>query len=307
MPVNVSPDYVKEEKGYVESMNDEDRIYFLERMMKTMPGHKGAEAMRANLRTRYKKLKEKIAAVKKTKSSSGGKQNIIKKEDMQCVLAGFPNTGKSSLFKLLTGKETLISDLPFSTAIPEVAMMQYEDVKMQVIDSPPFPNEDKSLINTADTLLILLENLSQLEETKKLLPRAVGKRIYLVTKTDLLSEPEKRKLEANIKSKYKHDTIISFSTFEHSPQELNELKKRIFKTFPIIRIYLKEPKKEPGKIPMILRENATVANAADKILKGMSKKIKKTNIWGPSSKFPGQLVGLEHKLKDKDVVEFQTI
>ena len=306
MPVNVSPDYVKEEKGYVESMNDEDRIYFLERMMKTMPGHKGAEAMRANLRTRYKKLKEKIEAVKKTKSS-GGKQNIIRKEDMQCVIAGFPNTGKSSLFKLLTGKETIISNLPFSTTIPEVAMMPFEDVKIQVIDSPPFPNEDKSLINTADTLLILIESLPQIEEAKRFLIRSIGKKIFIFAKTDLLSEQEKRKLEANIKSKYKHDTIILFSTFQHSPQELNELKKRIFKTFPIIRIYLKEPKKEPGKMPMILRENATVANVADKILKGMSKKIKKTNIWGPSSKFPGQLVGLEHRLKDKDIVEFQTI
>lgn len=306
MPVNVSPDYVKEEKGYVEAMNDEDRLYFLERMMKTMPGHKGAEAMRANLRTRYKKLKEKMEAVKKTKSS-GGKQNIIRKEEMQCVIAGFPNVGKSSLFKLLTGKETIISELPFSTTIPEVAMMPYEDVKIQVIDSPPFPNEDKSLINTADTLLILIENLSQLEDAKRFLPRAIGKKIYLIPKIDLLSEVEKRKLEANIKSKYKHDTIVLFSTFQHSPQELNDLKKRIFKTFPIIRIYLKEPKKEPGKIPMILRENATVAEVADKILKGMSKKIKKTHIWGPSSKFLGQLVGLEHRLKDKDVVEFQTI
>jgi hypothetical protein len=274
--------------------------------MKTMPGHKGAEAMRANLRTRYKKLKEKMAAVKKTKSS-GGKQNVIKKEDLQCVIAGFPNTGKSSLFKTLTGKETFISDIPYSTAIPEVAMMPYEDVKMQVIDSPPFPNEDKSLINTADTLLLVVENLSQIEESKKFLLRAQGKKIYILNKTDLLSEQERRKLEANIKSKYKHDTIILFSTVQHSPQELNELKKRIFKTFTIIRIYLKEPKKEPGKIPMILRENATIANVADKILKGMSKKIKKTNIWGPSSKFPGQMVGLEHKLKDKDVVEFQTI
>lgn len=306
MPVNVSPEYAQAEKKFLDAQNDEDRLFFLEEMIRQAPAHKGGEALRANLRTRYKKLKEKMETIKKTKSS-GAKQNVIRKEDMQCVIVGYPNTGKSTLFNLLTGKETLISDIPFSTRNPEVAMMDYEDVKIQVIDSPPFPNEEKSLINTADTILILIDNLPQIEETKKFLMRSVGKKIFIYPKLDLLSEQEKRKLEATIKSKYKQDNILLFSTLNHSPQELSELKKIIFKTFPIIRIYLKEPKKESGKIPMILRENATVANVADKILKGMSKKIKKTHIWGPSSKFPGQMVGLEHKLKDKDIVEFQTI
>ena len=57
---------------------------------------------------------------------------------------------------------------------------------------------------------------------------------------------------------------------------------------------------------MIVNENTTVSGAAEKILKGMSKIIKKTKVWGPSSKFGGQQVGLNHILKDKDILEFQT-
>jgi ribosome-interacting GTPase 1 len=34
--------------------------------------------------------------------------------------------------------------------------------------------------------------------------------------------------------------------------------------------------------------------------------VVKTKIWGPSSKYSGQTVGLKHKLKDLDVVEFRT-
>ena len=41
-------------------------------------------------------------------------------------------------------------------------------------------------------------------------------------------------------------------------------------------------------------------------LKGMSEKIKRARIWGPSSKFGGQVIGLDHVLKDKDIIEFQT-
>ena len=53
-------------------------------------------------------------------------------------------------------------------------------------------------------------------------------------------------------------------------------------------------------------KNAIVKDVAEKILKGFSNKVVETKIWGPSSKFPGQKVGLNHKLIDLDVVEFKT-
>ena len=133
-----------------------------------------------------------------------------------------------------------------------------------------------------------------------------AKKLYVFTKSDLLNEQEKRRLEATLKSKYKKIDCTIFSNKEHVRTEVYELKNKIFKTFPIIRVYTKEPKKESTGIPMILDHGATAKDIAEKIIKGMSKKIRKTRIWGPSSKFPGQMVGLEHVLKDKDTVEFQT-
>ena len=55
-----------------------------------------------------------------------------------------------------------------------------------------------------------------------------------------------------------------------------------------------------------MKPGATVKDVAEKILHGFSKNIKETRIWGPSSKFSGQKVGLNHKLKDLDTVEFKT-
>jgi uncharacterized protein len=57
---------------------------------------------------------------------------------------------------------------------------------------------------------------------------------------------------------------------------------------------------------MIIKKDSTFKDATEKILKGISKKIKRARIWGPSSKFGGQVIGLEHVLKDKDIIEFQT-
>ena len=63
---------------------------------------------------------------------------------------------------------------------------------------------------------------------------------------------------------------------------------------------------EKSSRPIILLTESSVRNVAEKILKGFSSKIKETRIWGPSSKYPGQVVGLAHKMKDLDVVEFKT-
>ena len=47
-------------------------------------------------------------------------------------------------------------------------------------------------------------------------------------------------------------------------------------------------------------------DVAEKILHGFSNKVKETKIWGPSSKFSGQIVSFRHVLKDMDIVEFKT-
>ena len=299
---NQSPFYQKAEQEFHEATTDEERIACLEIMMKEVPKHKSSENMRKNLTNRYKKLKANI--VKQKKSGKGG-QAGIKKADMQCVLAGFPNVGKSTIFKTLTKQKTKISPHPFTTYQPQLGTFHFEDAPIQIIDIQSFPNHDKSLINSADTLLFVVDNLDQIKKAEKYIYRTKAKIILIYNKEDTLAEKEKRKIDATLKSKYKKFNYIFFSN-KPSKAKSDELKKKIFETFPIIRVYTKEPKKAASKEPMILKQNSTFKEATEKILKGISGKIKRARIWGPSSKFGGQVIGLEHILKDKDTIEFQT-
>jgi len=109
---NQSPFYQKAEQEYQEATSDEERIACLEIMMKEVPKHKSSENMRKNLTNRYKKLKANIA--KQKKSGKGGHAGI-KRADMQVVLAGFTNSGKSTLFYTLTNMNTRISEHQFTT------------------------------------------------------------------------------------------------------------------------------------------------------------------------------------------------
>lgn len=304
-PVNAHPEYVYAEKKFNSAETDEERVEALEEMIRYLPSHKGAETLRAQIKTRYKKLKQKLAKEQKKAKARGKQQQGIRKLDMQAVLIGLTNTGKSSLFKLLTGKDVKIASYGFTTTATEQGILNYEGVQIQLIDTPPIGSEsfDKGIANTADTLIILIEKIHELSELKEFLKKAKAKQIIVFNKSDQYDSATKRKITENLKSKKHNFILVSTKTDEG----INDLKEKIFKSFNKIRIYTKEPnKKEHDSEPMILPPKSTIKEAARKTLHGKANDITKTKIWGPSSKFGGQIVGEKHILKDKDIIEFTT-
>ena len=302
---NQSPAYQKAQGKFLSAQTLEEKIAALEEMIKECPKHKSSENMLANLKTRYKKFKSQLIRSKKSgKSTKIG----IKKEEMQAVIIGFTNTGKSSLLSVLTNAKPKISlneGVVFSTKTPEIGIINYSSgTQVQLIEIPAFKSEyyDKGLTNTADVILILITKLDQINEIQKNLEKAYGSKIIVFNKIDLLDDSKKRKIGANLQSKKYNFVLISTKTKEG----FEELKSKIFQGFNKIRVYTKEPKKEKSEKPIIMEQNSTVKNVAEKILTGFSEKVKLIRIWGPSSKFSGQIVGLNHKLKDLDVVEFKT-
>ncbi len=301
MPVNAGPEYAAAEKKYFASQTMEEKIASLEEMIKTAPKHKSSENFVAELKRRLIKLKEKQ---EKEKTRKGGRTAGIKKEEMQVAVIGKTKSGKSSLLNILTNVKPEIGDYPFITKKPVVGVMDYYGTGIQIMEIPAIESEyyDRGLVNSADVILILVTDLKQIEEIKKLLSKSRGKQIIVFNKIDILSEEEKRKISATLQSRKYDFVLVSAKEREN----ISSLKDRIFENFDKIRIYTKEPGKEKSGRPVILEKNSTVKEVAEKILKGLSSKVRETKIWGPSSKFSGQKVGLKHKLKDMDVVEFKT-
>jgi small GTP-binding protein len=301
MTINAHPEYIYAEKEYDIADNDEDRLKALEKMISLVPKHKGAENLRAQIKLRYKKLKEKLVVEKKSKK---GSRVGIKKEDMQAVIIGKTKTGKSSLLSLLTNAKPEIADYRFTTKTPVIGMMNYNGVSIQLIEVPAIESEyfDRGVANSADSIIVLITDLNQIQEIEKRLEKSTGKRIIVFNKIDLLSETEKRKISATLSSKKYNFQMISVTKKEG----IEGLKEKLFQSFGKLRIYTKEPGKEKAKRPIILPPESIVKDVAEKILKGFSRKVKETRIWGPSSKYKGQVVGLQHKVKDLDVIEFKT-
>lgn len=305
MPINAHPDYLAAEKEHLLAQSPEEKIKTLEKMISLAPKHKGAENLLAKLRLKLKKLKEKEEKVKIQKKA--GKKAGIKKEEMQAVIIGMTNSGKSSLLSILTNASPEIAEYNFTTKLPVVAMMSFSGVQMQLIENPSFESEyyDKGLTNSADTILIIITELTQIPEIESDLKASKGRRIVVFNKSDRLDENEKRKISATLQSRKYDFVLVSCRTKEG----IESLKNRIFQSFDKIRVYTKEPGKNINKNlskPIILEKNQTVRDVAEKIFHGFSQQVKEARVTGPSSKFPNQKVSLNHKLKDLDVIEFKT-
>src|SRR6266480_2788343 len=81
------------------------------------------------------------------------------------------------------------------------------------------------------------------------------------------------------------------------------LTERIWETLDFIRIYLKRPDGEPDfEKPLILPAGSTLRDVCKKIHPRFSEGAKYALVSGPSVKYSGQRVGLDHMPVDKDIV-----
>lgn len=84
---------------------------------------------------------------------------------------------------------------------------------------------------------------------------------------------------------------------------VDELKDEIFERLQLIRLYLKpQGKKADLEEPMIVRQGSTVGDVAVRLHRDFVRNFRHAKVWGSSVKFPGQKVGLDHVLKDKDIL-----
>jgi small GTP-binding protein len=301
MPINAGPEYAAAEKKYFAAQTLEERIIGLEEMIRTAPKHKSSENFVAELKKRLIKLREKQ---EKEKAKKGGRRIGIKKDEMQVAIIGRTKSGKSSLLNILTNARAETGEYSFITKKPIVGIMDYYGTGIQIIEIPSIESEyyDRGLVNSADVILLLITDLKQIGEIGLFLSKSKGKPIIVFNKIDMLTENEKRKITATLQSK-KYDFIL---ISVYNKENIQELKDKIFENLDKIRVYTKEPGKEKSNKPVILEKDSNIKDVAEKILKGLSSKVKETKIWGPSSKFAGQKVGLKHRLRDMDVVEFKT-
>jgi len=130
--------------------------------------------------------------------------------------------------------------------------------------------------------------------------------IIVLNKADLVDREYIEEVR-NYIATFLGDDIKVIATSAKTGMGLSEIPKAIFNVANIIRVYTKEPNSsKPSPEPLILPKGSRVEDAILKIREEFLRYFKYAKIWGPSAKYPGERVGLDHILEDGDVIEIRT-
>mgnify|MGYP000947171359 FL=1 len=327
MPANLTPQYHAAEEAYRKASTLEEKIEALQEMLAVIPKHKGTEKLQADIKRRLAKLRDE--GEKKAKSSRFNPFFVEKQGAGQAVLVGYPNVGKSTLLAALTKAKPKIADFPFTTSVPLAGMMPYKDILIQLVDTPPLNAEGAppgllNVLRGGDLLLVVVDAgsdmcLEQIEGTlsflsEKRIIRTAGEKasedetglsgrryipyLVIINKMDLPGSKDNVDI---LKELLPEVPFICISAAEK--EELNSLKKQIFQSLNIIRVYTKAPGKQPDMdTPFVLKKGDTVLDLAYNIHRDFPKLLKNARVWG-SAKFEGQSVPRDYTLEDGDIVE----
>ena len=127
--------------------------------------------------------------------------------------------------------------------------------------------------------------------------RVYTKALVTVNKIDLVGPDYLKALQA----KFPGWKLVPISA--EKGMGLTKLKDEIYGTLRFMRVYLKPQGKEADmKEPLIVKEHSDVGMVCDSIHREWRRRFRYANVWGPSAQFPGQKVGLDHMLRDTDVL-----
>ena len=324
MPANLPPQYFEAEKRYRSARDPEEKIAALEEMLAIMPHHKGTDRLRAVLTQKIAKFSQEAERKLATARRTGF---YINREGAgQVMLVGPANTGKSQLLAAVTEAVPEIAEYPFTTKTPMPGMMKFEDIQIQLVDTPPIGFREvrvllSNALRSADLIAIVidlsLEPISQVEATLQGLREA---RIEPLTDDETQVTPgsylRKMLIVGNrndmagsiqnwerLRSQYARlFPLVSISARER--RSLEDFKKAVYQALNIIRVYTKTPgSKADLTDPMVLEKGSTLEEAAESLHKDFYQNLKYAVVWG-SGKYDGQRVSKGHVLQDGDIVEF---
>lgn len=335
MPTNVPPQYREAEERYRQASTIQAKIASLQEMLAIMPKHKGTDHLKAQLRSRLSRL---MADLEQSSSKGKGSGRIEpfsmpKEGGGRATLIGPTNVGKSLLLNKSTGARSRVGAYELSTIEPVPGMLTYEDVPIQLVDTPPISNPSTQgrlygLLRNTDVFIIVLDlSMDASEQAKDVFFaleqwgfRMLGRgeappeddpwlnkpTIIVANKADIPGALDQYMvIEESFGDTY---PVIMASAEENVG--FDEMSEEVFEALKVIRVYTKSPRiKVEDYIPtepLVLPIGATVMEAAQGVHKDISRGLKYAVLWGESGKFDGQRVGRAHQLRDRDIIELHT-
>ncbi|MFB3888172.1 MAG: TGS domain-containing protein [Candidatus Bathyarchaeia archaeon] len=139
MPTNLPPE-AKDKWAEVEATHDpKQKLQKYQEFLGTVPQHKGTLKLRGEIKKKMAIIRKELDERKRKgigKGGGGPKLFIEKEGAAQIALLGVTNVGKSSLLTAVTNAKIEVSPNPFTTRVPTPGIMNFLDVRFQIIEAP---------------------------------------------------------------------------------------------------------------------------------------------------------------------------
>lgn len=327
MAANLTPQYLKAEEEYRRAATTEEELRCLEIMLREIPKHKSSEKLQSELKQKISRAKKELEAERKSGKKGHGVR-IPRQGAGTAVLLGGPNAGKSQLLARLTRATPEVAPYPFTTRMPQPGMMPWEDVMVQLVDTPPVTADFlepymQGIIRSADVVLLLVdlgadEGIEQLQELLDKLNTTktrLGVTSHLdendigLSYTKTLLVPNKIDLpDAAVRLELLHELCpLEFPEYPISAEHgtgLEELRRATYEALDVVRVYSKLPNAKTADFerPFTIRNGGTVLDMAEQVHKDFVENLKFAKVWGREV-HDGTVVKGDHVLCDKDIVE----
>lgn len=330
MPANLTQQYKKAEEQYRRAETPEDELKWLQIMLAEMPKHKGTDHLQAKLKTEISETKKEIELQRSGSKKGGASRSfrIPRQGAGTAVIIGGPNAGKSQLLAALTRAAPEVAPYPFTTKQPQPGMMTWQDVFVQLVDTPPITADYlepyiAGLLRSADLALLMIDLGSDdgIEQCKDVLDKLSATKTRLAAESSLdeedvglaftktfflankIDEPEAEERLAL----FREMTPLLFREFRISankPDTLEDLRNAVYESLDVVRIYTKDPKKKEADRdnPFTLSRGDSLLDLAALIHKDYAENLKFGKVWG-SAVHDGTVVKGDYILNDRDVIE----
>ena len=330
MATNLTPQYHKAEEEYRRAATTEEELHWLEIMYREMPKHKASEKLQSELKQKISRTKKDLDAERKT-GKKGTSVRVPRQGAGTAIILGPPNSGKSQLLAALTRAKPEIAPYPFTTRAPLPGMMPWQDVMVQLIDTPPITRDYlepymQGLIRGADLAVLMVDLASDdgVEQLQELLDKLgqtktrLGVTSHLdendlgVSYTRTLLAPNKiDDPGAAERLELLHELCpLEFPEYVVSAATgtgMEQLRNVIYQSLDVVRVYTKVPTAKSADFdrPFTIPRGHTLVDVAELVHKDIAANLKFARIWG-TGVHDGTVVKGDHVLHDKDVVELHT-